>query len=97
MLNGRHLRPSSLDLIEVGLQLSNPPKLDIEIVLDLSNLRFKFATHVVDNLTTLVEEIDDAVEFSPCDVDRSGFWNATNLANSWWRAWSGQGSERLPP
>src|SRR3954447_5731995 len=58
VLPERHLRPRPLDLIEFGLQLRDPPKLNIEIT---TNGRQGVAV-LFENFSSLVQHLDHAIE-----------------------------------
>jgi hypothetical protein len=68
--------PLALDAIHFGLQLGDALELHVEI-----------PSHVVHNLTTLIQEVDEVVELSARNVATACFGNTREAARSsrhWW-------------
>ena len=62
------------ELIDLELELSDSLELNVEIAPDLIETRTVF----LEDLATLVQQVDDAIELIPRHIEAAGFWNPRN-------------------
>ena len=65
-----------LDLIDLQLHLRHPLELHV-----------KLASHLIDNLASFVEQVDDAIEFFTRNLDPARLRDARQWPRSAWSGW----------